>query len=44
MQKMDRGKVLLANHYQKGDSVQMKTMLAGVRQAGDYKTHIKRNG
>lgn len=29
--------------YQKGDSVQMKTMLAGVSQAGDYKALIKRN-
>lgn len=28
---------------QKGDSKQMKTMLAGVSQAGDYKALIKRN-
>ena len=29
--------------HQKGDTAQMKTMLAGVGRAGDYKVQIKRN-
>ena len=29
--------------HQKGDTTQMKTMLAGVGHAGDYKAQIKRN-
>ena len=29
--------------HQKDDTTQMKTMLAGVGHAGDYKSHIKRN-